>query len=80
MLKLFKLKKPEKLSNYAALATATMLPAMAFAEAPAAPDTSGIVTYIGYAVGAVVAIGAAKMIPSAAIWLYSALGSMIRRG
>lgn len=54
--------------------------APAFAEDLAQPDTSKIVGYIGYATGAVVAIGSAKLIPAAAIWLYSKLASMVIRG
>lgn len=51
-----------------------------FALAADAPDVSSIVTYIGYATAAVVAIGVAKMIPAAAMWLYSSLTGMIKRG
>lgn len=52
----------------------------AFAAVPEAPDVSDVVTYIGYAVGAVVAVGSAKMLPAAAMWLYSSLVGMVRRG
>lgn len=54
--------------------------APALADDLAQPDTSKIVGYIGYATAAVVAIGSAKLIPSAAMWLYSSLGSMVKRG
>lgn len=52
----------------------------AFADVPEAPDVTPVVTYIGYAVAAIVAIGTAKMIPAAAMWLYSSLTGMIKRG
>ena len=52
----------------------------AFADSPSAPDVTSVVTYIGYAVAAVVAIGGAKMIPAAAMWLYSSLTGMVKRG
>lgn len=68
----------KKTGNYLAVGTATVLPAVAFAADQ--PDVSGIVTYIGYATAAIVAIGAAKLIPAAAMWLYSSLGSMVKRG
>lgn len=68
----------QKLGNYSAVAVATALPAIAFAND--APDVSSITTYIGYATAAVVAIGTAKMIPAAAMWLYSSLTGMIKRG
>lgn len=68
----------KKIGNYGALAIAVMLPAFAFAAD--APDVSAITTYIGYATAAVVAIGTAKMIPAAAMWLYSSLTGMIKRG
>lgn len=70
--------KVSSLGNKMAVTTAFVLPAVAFAND--APDTSSIITYIGYATAAIVAIGTAKLIPNAAIWLYSALGSAIRRG
>lgn len=56
----------------------TAVPALA--DVPQAPDVSDIVTYIGYAVAAITAIGVAKMIPAAAMWLYSSLTSMVKRG
>lgn len=70
----------QKLGTYSAVATATALPAIAFANDLQQPDVSQIVTYIGYAVGAIVAIGSAKLIPSVAMWLYSSLSSMAKRG
>lgn len=58
----------------------TATPMLAHAEDLAAPDTSKIVTYIATtAVAAIVAIGGAKMIPAAAIWLYTAITGMIKR-
>lgn len=68
----------KKTGNYLALATATAMPVFAFAAD--APDVSAITTYIGYATAAIVAIGTAKMIPAAAMWLYSSLTGMIKRG
>lgn len=72
--------KMSKISTMSAVAFTTLLPAVAFANDLAAPDTSKITTYIGYATAAVVAIGTAKLIPAAAMWLYSSLTSMIKRG
>lgn len=70
-----------KLGNQLAVATATAMPLVAFAaEVPAAPDVANVVTYIGYAVAAITAIGVAKMIPAAAMWLYSSLTGMVKRG
>lgn len=69
----------KKLGNKFAVATATAMPLVAFA-APAAPDVTDVVTYIGYAVAAITAIGVAKMIPAAAMWLYSSLTGMVKRG
>ena len=69
-----------KLANQLAVATATAMPLVAFAEVPAAPDVANVVTYIGYAVAAITAIGVAKMIPAAAMWLYSSLTGMVKRG
>lgn len=62
------------------VALVAAMPLLAFAEAPAAPDVTDIVTYIGYAVAAIVAIGTAKMIPAAAMWLYSSLTGAVKRG
>lgn len=70
--------KTSSFGNKMAVATAVALPAVAFANDQ--PDVSSIVTYIGYATAAIVAIGAAKLIPAAAMWLYSSLGSMVKRG
>lgn len=68
----------QKVVAGAVLASAS-LPAFAN-EALAAPDTSKIVTYIGTtAVAAIVAIGGAKMIPAAAMWLYTSITNMIKR-
>ena len=70
-----------KLGNQLVVATATAMPLVAFAaEAPAAPDVTNVVTYIGYAVAAITAIGVAKMIPAASMWLYSSLTGMVKRG
>lgn len=70
--------KVANLSNKLAVGAVVALPAVAFANDQ--PDVSSIVTYIGYATAAIVAIGAAKLIPAAAMWLYSSLGSMVKRG
>lgn len=67
----------QKVSNYAAVTTAVMMPALALANEP---DVSSAVTYIGYATAAIVSIGVAKLVPSAAIWLYSSLTGMVKRG
>lgn len=72
--------KHSKIGTISAVAVTTMLPVFAMAADLSAPDTSKIVQYIGYATAAIVAIGTAKLIPSAAIWLYSSLTSMIKRG
>lgn len=69
-----------KLGNQLAVATATAMPLVAFAADPGAPDVTDVVTYIGYAVAAITAIGVAKMIPAAAMWLYSSLTGMVKRG
>lgn len=69
-----------KIGTYSAIATATALPAVSFAADLQQPDVSQIVTYIGYAVGAIVAIGSAKLIPAVAMWLYSNLSGMAKRG
>lgn len=69
-----------KIGTYSAIATATALPAVSFAADLQQPDVSQIVTYIGYAVGAIVAIGSAKLIPAVAMWLYANLSSMAKRG
>lgn len=63
-----------------AVAVVAATPLFALAEVPTAPDVSSVVTYIGYAVAAVVAIGTAKMIPAAAMWLYSSLTGAVKRG
>lgn len=70
----------KKLGNKLAVATVTAAPLVAFAAEATPPDVSPVVTYIGYAVAAITAIGVAKMIPAAAMWLYSSLTSMIKRG
>lgn len=67
-------------SKKVVVAAVAAMPLFALAEAPAAPDVSAIVTYIGYAVAAIVAIGTAKMIPAAAMWLYSSLTGAVKRG
>lgn len=69
-----------KLGNYTALAVVTAMPAVAFANGVEQPDVSQIVTYIGYATVAAVAIGNAKLIPAAAMWLYTKLANMSSRG
>lgn len=70
--------KTQKFGNALAVVAVTTAPAVAFAAD--APDVTPVVTYIGYAVAAITAIGVAKMIPSAAMWLYSSLTGMIKRG
>lgn len=70
--------KTQKLGNALGVVAVTTVPAVAFAAD--APDVTPVVTYIGYAVAAITAIGVAKMIPSAAMWLYSSLTGMIKRG
>ena len=70
----------KKLGNKFAVATATAMPLVAFAADPGAPDVTDVVTYIGYAVAAITAIGVAKMIPAVAMWLYSSLTGMVKRG
>ena len=70
----------KNLGNKFAVATVAVAPVVAFAAEATPPDVSPVVTYIGYAVGAITAIGVAKMIPAAAMWLYSSLTSMIKRG
>ena len=63
-----------------AVVASASLPAFANGDALAAPDMSKIVTYIGTtAVAAIVAIGGAKMIPAAAMWLYTSITNMIKR-
>lgn len=70
----------QKAVNTATVATVAMLPAVAFANDVPEPDVSKIVTYIAVtAVAAIVAIGGAKFIPSAAIWLYTSINNMIKR-
>lgn len=70
----------QKAVNTATVATVAMLPAVAFANDVPEPDVSKIVTYIGVtAVTAIVAIGGAKFIPAAAMWLYTSITSMIKR-
>ena len=70
----------QKVVNTATIGAVAMLPAVAMANDIPAPDTSKIVTYIGTtAVAAVVAIGGAKMIPAAAMWLYTSITNMIKR-
>ena len=68
----------QKVGNTAALVAVASLPAVALAND--APDVSSVVTYLGLAVAAIGAIGAAKMIPAAAIWLWSALSGAVKRG
>lgn len=70
--------KASGFGNKMAVTTAVALPAVAFANDQ--PDVSNITNYIGYATAAIVAIGTAKLIPAAAMWLYSSLGSMVKRG
>lgn len=62
-----------------AVGAVSLAPVAAFAAADA-PDVTEAVTYIGLAVVAIGAIGAAKMIPAAATWLWSALTSTVKRG
>lgn len=70
----------QKAVNTATVATVAMLPAVAFANDVPAPDVTKIVTYISVtAVAAIAAIGGAKFIPQAAMWLYTAVGNMIKR-
>lgn len=70
----------QKAVNTATVATVAMLPAVAFANDVPAPDVTKIVTYISVtAVAAIVAIGGAKFIPAAAMWLYTSITSMIKR-
>lgn len=61
-----------------AVGAVSLAPVAAFAAE--APDVTEAVTYIGLAVVAIGAIGAAKMIPAAATWLWSALTSTVKRG
>lgn len=61
-----------------AIVLAMAMPTLAFAADQ--PDVSAVVTYIGYAVAALIAIGVAKLIPAAVMWLYSSLTTMIKRG
>lgn len=71
----------DKAGNVLAVVAAPLvLAAPAMADVPTAPDVSNVVTYIGYAVAAITAIGVAKMIPAAAMWLYSSLTGMVKRG
>ncbi len=63
-----------------AIATGIGLLSVNANAAPAEPDVTEVLTYIGYAVAAVAAIGSAKMIPAAAMWLYSSLTGMVKRG
>lgn len=70
----------DKIGTYSAILVAMALPVISFAADLQEPDVSKVTTYIGYAVGAVVAIGSAKLIPAVAMWLYSSLGSMAKRG
>lgn len=72
----------QKRSNLSAAAVGALAlaPVLAFAEVPAAPDVTEVLTYIGYAVVAIGAIGSAKMIPAAAMWLWSSLTGMAKRG
>lgn len=67
-------------STAAAVGALALAPVLAFAEVPAAPDVTEALTYIGYAVVAIGAIGSAKMIPAAAMWLWSSLTGMAKRG
>lgn len=68
----------QKSTNYAVALAFMFLPAFAFAAE--APDVSKVVEYLALAVAAIGAIGAAKMIPSAAIWLWTTLSSAVKRG
>lgn len=70
----------QKVVAGAVMASAS-LPAFANGDAAlAAPDLTKIVAYISVtAVGAIVAIGGAKMIPAAALWLYTSITNMIKR-
>lgn len=71
-------KKASKFGTYCAATVVMVTPAIAFAAD--APDVSEVVKYLGLALVAIGAIGAAKMIPAAAIWLWSTLSSAVRRG
>lgn len=66
--------------NTVAVGVVAASPLVAFADTPAAPDVSSVVSYLGLAVAAIGAIGAAKMIPAAAMWLWSTLTVAVRRG
>lgn len=73
--------KTQKYGNALALATLTFTPAIAFANGGAeAPDVSSVVTYLGLSIAALTAIGVAKMIPAAVMWMYSSLVTMVKRG
>lgn len=72
--------KRSNILTTAVVAAVATLPVLAQAAVPEAPDVSESVTYIGYAVVAIGAIGAAKMIPAAAMWLWSSLTGMAKRG
>lgn len=71
--------KLQKATNYAVAVGVATLPAVALAN-DQAPDVSAVVTYLGLAVVAIGAIGAAKMIPAAAVWLWSTLSNAVKRG
>lgn len=70
----------QRVVNTVAVSVVAASPLVAFADTPAAPDVSSVVSYLGLAVAAIGAIGAAKMIPAAAIWLWSTLTGAVRRG
>lgn len=73
-------KHTNKYGNALALATLTFTPAIAFANGAEAPDVSSVVTYLGLSIAALTAIGVAKMIPAAVMWMYSSLVTMVKRG
>lgn len=67
-----------KWQKYGMATVAVTAPAVSFAAD--APDVSEVVSYLGLAVAAIGAIGAAKMIPAAATWLWSTLSGAVKRG
>ncbi len=78
-----KVSKPSRLAgayNKAVVAGVVSLPALAFAEAPTAIDTTGVVATLALAVAAVGALGAAKLAPAALTWVWSLVSGMAKRG
>lgn len=72
-------RKPANTATKVTTGLLALSPVLAFA-APEAPDVSEVVTYLGLAVVAIGSIGAAKMIPAAATWLWSTLTGAVKRG